>query len=177
MKRLLPILLVLILFSSCSPAPLGQQEKKTSPAILHRETVVLSSSNSKEVQQAAWEFLERNGFFTSAYGRNPETEFLTGCTNTIQVLWLQKGDAQLIVEIDGDCWRLELTKRFLQNWQVTSFYSNPTYPDREPERVNRVQALFFGNPNMRKKLLLGGNYSHLSLWYTVVEKTTGEAFL
>lgn len=177
MKRLLSVLLILLLFSSCSPVPLGQQEEGASPTVLHRETEVLSQSNSRELQQAACEFLKSNGFFSSAYGHNPEWEFLTGCADTIQVLWLQKGEAQLIVEIDGDCWRLELTKSFLQNWQVTSFYSNPTYPDREPERVNRVQALFFGNPNMRKKLLLVGNYSHLSLWYTVVEKTTGEAFL
>lgn len=176
MKRLLPILLMLLLFSSCSPVSLEQQKAGASPAVLHRETVVLSQSNSRELQQAAWEFMEHNGFFSSAYGRNPEWEFLTGCTDVIQVLWLQKGEAQLIVEIDGDCWRLELTKSLLQNWQVTSFHANPTYPGREPERVNRVQALFFRICIHEGKLLLIRNYRRLFLWYTVAEKTTGEAF-
>lgn len=156
MKRLLPVLLVLILFSSCSPAPLGQQEKKEPPAILHRETAVLSSSNSKEVQQAAWEFLESDGFFTSAYGRDPETEFLTGCTDTIQVLWMEKGSGQMIVEINGDCWRLELNKGFLQNWEVTSFYPNPTY--REPERTKRVQALVFYLPPLPFHWQIGSDW-------------------
>lgn len=141
MKRLFPVLLVLILFSSCSPAPLGQQEELESPAVLHRETTVLSVSSSRALQEAAWEFLREDHFFSSAYGKDPEKEFLTGCTDTLQVLWLEKGEGQLIVEIDGDCWRLELTKGFFQDWEVTSFYPNPTY--REPVRKNRVQALFF----------------------------------
>lgn len=149
MKRLVPVLLILLLFSSCSPVPLGKQEEGAPPTVLHRETEVLSQSNSRELQQAACEFLKSNGFFSSAYGYNPEWEFLTGCADTIQVLWLQKGEAQLIVEIDGDCWRLELTKSFLQNWEVTSFYSNPTYPGQEPERVDRVQAPFLVSVYMK----------------------------
>lgn len=126
MKHLLLLALSLLCLTACASLPGETQEVSGSAQVLHYESTSLTLDS---VQQDLWdaveEFLWENPSFRSAYRQGAPCEFLSGRADTVRILWLKKGDAELVLKIGDSQWRLKMGKNFLNDWEVTSFHPMP----------------------------------------------------
>lgn len=126
MKRLLLLSLSLLCLTACASLPEETQESGRPAQILHHESTSLTLGS---VQQDLWdavkEFLRENPSFRSAYRQGTSCKLLSGQADTVRVLWMKKGNAELILKIGGSQWRLKMEKSFFQDWEVISFRASP----------------------------------------------------
>ena len=126
MKRLLLLALSLLCLTACVSLPGEIQDVSRSVHVLHHESASLTPDS---VQQDLWgavrEFLCGTPAFRSAYSQGAPCEFLSGRADTVRVMWMKKGNAELILKIGGSQWRLKMEKSFFQDWEVISFRASP----------------------------------------------------
>lgn len=126
MKRLLLLALSLLCLTACASLPAETQESGESSQVLHHESTFLAwGSVPQDLWDAVEEFLWETPSFRSAYRQGAPCELLAGQADTLRVLWLKKGNAELILKIGDLRWRLKMEKSLFQDWEVTSFHPNP----------------------------------------------------
>lgn len=126
MKRLLLLALSLLCLTACASLPAETQKSGEPSQVFHHESTFLAwGSVPQDLWDAVEEFLWENPSFRSAYRQGAPCELLAGQADTVQVLWMKKGDAELILKIGGFQWRLKVEKSLFQEWEVTSFHPNP----------------------------------------------------
>ena len=121
MKRVLCLsLLMLFLMTGCMPVLSEKIGMQQAGKILHREqTAAASGYGMEEIYEAAEEFVWERGFLSNHQDGSGNVHFLECYTDMVYLFSLKKGEAQLVMEIGHNRWRLYMEKTFLQQWQVT----------------------------------------------------------